>query len=272
MSKTIIKPQSSTQLIDLQEFVKYQELIYTFVWRDLKVRYKQTFLGVAWVVFQPLITTIIFSLVFGGLSKNLTPNLPFPIFVLIGLVFWIFFSNSLIQASNSLLENEEIIKKVYFPKIILPLTKIITGLIDFMITFLLLLVTILVFHFSISISFILWAFLSLIIVTLASLGLGFFLSALNLKYRDVKYILPFLIQILIFVSPVIYSLNSFTSNIKLILALNPLTGPIETTRASLASAQISYDILLLSLIMAIIIFFLGLFYFRSVERFFADLI
>ena len=271
--ETIIKPRETLSLNYLKEIWFYREILYIFVWRNIKVRYKQTFLGIAWAIIQPLLSMIIFTIFFGNLAKIPSSNLPYPVFVLCGLVFWNFFSNALSQASNSLIENQHIIQKVYVPKIILPLSSIITAGIDFLINLVLLGIILTVFKQIPSWNIFLVIPLAWIISTISAIGIGFFLSALNVKYRDVRYALPFFIQTMIFVTPVIYGTNIIKNSNKIIMALNPMTGVIESVRVSISGFNnFDWQIISISVISSVVIFFLGLLYFNKTEKFFADII
>jgi lipopolysaccharide transport system permease protein len=269
---TIIQPKENPLFIDFAEIWHFRDLFYVLTWRDIKVRYKQTVIGIAWAIFQPIITMIIFTLFFGNLAKIPSGNLPYSLFVFCGLVYWNFFSGSLTRASNSLIDNENIIKKVYFPRLILPMSAVITNFIDFAINFALLIL------FSIYLKFIpnpmslVIIPLGIIITILSSAGLGYFLAAFNIKYRDVRYILPFFIQLLMFLSPVIYPTNIIKPSNKIIMALNPMSGVIESVRAVISNSNIDWPILFLSFLSSIIIFLLGLYYFRRTERLFADIV
>lgn len=273
MATIIIKPKSKWQLVDLNELVRYRELFYVFAWRDLKVRYKQTLLGGLWVVFQPLFSTFIFTIFFGRLAKIPSGNLPYPLFVMIGLVFWLFFSSSLSYASNSLIDNEHIIKKVYFPRLILPISAVIASLVDFFIAFLLLLIAVIYYGFSPALS-ILYVFpLCITMTLLSSIGLGLFLAALNAIYRDVRYILPFFIQILIFLTPVIYPVTIIRPSNRIIMAINPMTGVIETMRVVLTGVgTIDVGLLTVSFISCAIFLVIGLIGFRYFEKFIIDIL
>jgi len=186
----LINSKSGQEFISISEIWRYRDLFYIFTWRDLKVRYKQTILGILWVVFQPLMTTLIFTVFFGNLAKIPSGKLPYSLFVLCGLVFWTFFSTALTHASDSMVANESIIKKVYFPKIILPFSSILTSFVDFLINFIILLVFAMVVGYYPSI----WALIifpvAIFITGLTSVGLGLLLASINVKYRDVRYILP----------------------------------------------------------------------------------
>jgi lipopolysaccharide transport system permease protein len=268
-----IKPKSSWQLVDYAELWRFRELFLTFAWRDIKLRYKQTALGVIWVLFQPLVSTVIFTVFFGNFANIPSQGLPYSLFVLLGLVFWQFFANSLSSSANSFIENEHLVKKVYFPREILPLSKIVTTGIDFLISAVMLAGFLIYTGVAPTPIFLLILPLVLIITILSSAGLGLLLSSINIKYRDVRYILPFFMQLLIFITPVIYPLTIVRPSFQYLLALNPMTGVIDTLRSTLATGNIAHpDMLAISLISSVVLFIAGLFYFRSTERFFADIL
>ena len=269
----VIKPKPKWALLDFSEIWKYRELFIVFAWRDVKIRYKQTLLGVAWAVFQPLTSMFIFTIFFGNFAKIPSGELPYPIFVLAGLVFWNYFSGILSRASNSLIENEDIVKKVYFPREILPLSTVGANLIDFGISLVLLLAVSLFFGFVPGALILLIVPLGLIIGTLGAGGLGLLLSATNVKYRDVRYILPFFIQMMIFLTPVIYPTNIMRPSLRYIIALNPMTGVIDAARVVFSGgSNLNWGILAISAGASILLFVVGLYYFKSTERFFADLV
>jgi len=269
---TIITPKNDWWKIDLNELFEFRNLSYAFAWREIKVRYKQTFLGVAWVVFQPLATMVIFTLFFGSLAKLPSGKLPYSLFVLVGLVYWNFFANVVSHASNSLIENENLIKKVYFPKLLLPLSSVLVGLVDFAINYVLLIGFSLSKGFIPPVSFSIVTLVSLFITIIAASGLGLFTSSLNIKFRDVRYILPFFIQILLFLSPVIYPSSIVSPAKKLILALNPMTGAIESVRQSISGENLDWATIGISGASAMGMFFVGLAYFKSTEKFIADIV
>ena len=271
--ETIIKPKSRWQFIDFSEIWRYRELFYIFAWRDIKVRYKQTYLGVAWALFQPLVSMFIFTIFFGKLAKIPSGDLPYSLFVLCGLVFWGFFSGALTHASNSLVDNENIIKKIYFPRMILPFSAIITSLIDFGVSLAMFLIYAAILGRLPNLMFIPILFIGLLVASLGASGLGLLLSAFNVKYRDVRYILPFFVQIMLFLTPVIYPTTIVRESNKYIMALNPMTGIIEAIRATFSlNMQIDWLLLGLSSLSAILIFFVGIIYFRKTESFFADIV
>lgn len=269
----IIRPKDTNFLLDMVEVIRYRELLYIFAWRDIKVRYKQTFLGIAWAVLQPIITMIVFTVFFGNLAKIPSGNMPYSLFVLCGLVFWTFFSNALSHASNSMIDNENIVKKIYFPKVILPISAIVTSGIDFVINFVILIIFALYLRFTPSPLIIIVVPLALILASLTIAGMGLFLASFNVKYRDVRYILPFFIQTLMFLTPVIYPLSIVSPRNRFFMALNPMTTVIESVRSVFSHSQIiDSTLILISVISAVSIFIFGLWYFRRTERFFADIV
>ncbi len=268
-----IKPPKGLVEVNLPELWKYRELLYIFAWRDIKVRYKQTFLGIAWAIFQPFITMVIFSVIFGRLASIPSEGVPYPIFVYTGLLLWNYFSSALTNTSDCLVSNESIIKKVYFPRLILPLSTAVTPLVDFCFAFLVLIGMMVYFQYTPTLLGIVMLPVLLLISLLSASGLGFFLASVNVKFRDVRHILPFFIQILLFVTPVIYPLSIISEKYHWIMSLNPMTGVISFARATLLG-QGSVDWLQLgfSAVIGLIIITLGIAYFRKAERFFADIL
>lgn len=268
-----IKPVKTNFYLNFKELWDYRELFYIFAWRDIKVRYKQTVLGIAWVVFQPLVSMVVFTVFFGNFIRIPSGDLPYPLFVLCGLVFWTFFSNTLSFASSSLITNENIIKKVYFPKIILPLSSVITGSVDLFISLILLFIVGFYFQFIPSPSTLIVIPLGYLISFLTASGLGLFFSAVNVKYRDVRYIIPFFIQLLIFLTPVIYPTSVIQSTAKLFFILNPMAAVIESARGVIAgNPSIDFLSLGVATLISLIIFLFGLAFFNATEKFFADII
>lgn len=269
---TIIKPKKNLSFDDFIEIWSYRELLYFFTWRDLKIRYKQTIIGVAWAIFQPLMTMIIFSVFFGKLAGMPSDDIPYPIFVYVGLLLWQFFSGSVTDISNSLINNKDIITKVYFPRILLPISATITKFIDFLIASIILIFLMIYYGYLPNLSGILILPLLLVITFVAALGLGLFLSALNVKYRDVRYILPFFIQLMLFVTPVIYP-ASITGIWSWFLAMNPMTGVIKAARAALlGNFPINWPLLGISSLACLFLLLFGFYYFRKTEEYFADIV
>jgi len=259
--------------VNLPEIWKYRELLYIFAWRDIKVRYKQTVLGIAWAIFQPFVTMVIMSVIFGRLAGVPSEGIPYPIFLYTGLLIWNYFSSALTSASDCLVNNEGIIKKVYFPRLILPLSTAVTPLVDFCFAFLVLIGMMVYFQYTPTLLGIVFLPILLLITLLSASGLGFFLASVNVKFRDVRYILPFFIQILLYVTPVIYPLSIVPEQYRWILSLNPMAGVISFARATiLGSGSIDWLHLGYSALASVIIVILGIAYFRKTERFFADIL
>lgn len=267
----IIRPEQPWWKIDFKELWQYRELLYIFSWRDIKVRYKQTILGVIWVLFQPIITTGIFSIFFGKIARLPSDNLPYPLFVFSGLIIWNFFANGLSSSSQSLVIHEGLVKKAYFPRIILPLSAVVTTGVDLLIVLPVLLAAIFFFGYSPHPASLLLLPVLFIVLFLTTSGLGLLLSAINVKYRDVRFILPFFIQIGLFLSPVIYPISAIYDLRKWVLILNPLTGVIEVSRQLISGALINWFQLGLSFFIALAVFLVGFYYFRKTENLFADL-
>lgn len=272
MSTTVIKPKKTFSLEDFREIWRYRELLYFFTWRDLKVRYKQTMIGAAWAIIQPFTTMVVFTVFFGKLAGIPSDNVPYPIFVYTGLLFWQFFSSALSETSNVLIGNQAIITKVYFPRLILPLSSVLTKFVDFTIASIILVGLMFYYGYLPNIGGFLIVPLLLLITFMAAVGAGLCLASINVKYRDVRYALPFFIQILLFVTPVIYPASIAGAYSKL-LALNPMTGVIQTARAALlGTTPINWTLLLLSFLVCLILLAVGIFYFKKVERYFADIL
>lgn len=267
----MIRPKTGWIGINFKEVWHYRELLYIFTWRDIKVRYKQTVIGITWAVLQPFFMMVVFSIFFGNFAKIPSNGVPYPIFVFSGLLFWNYFSSSLTSASNSLVDNENMIKKIYFPRLILPLSPTITPMIDFSLSFIILISMMLYFHFTpMLLGFILLPLL-IFLSFLSAAGLGFFLSAINVKYRDIRFALPFFIQSLLFVTPVIYPTSLVPERFQWILALNPMTGIIEASRNGIiGQGKVNFGLLGLSALIASGLFIFGLLFFRRNERIFAD--
>lgn len=257
--------------LNLSNLWAHRELLYFLMWRDIKVRYKQTILGAAWAVIQPLVTMIIFTYFFGKLARVPTDGVPYPIFFYTGLLLWTFFSNGVTGGANSLIGNSNLITKVYFPRLIIPAAAVGAGLLDFVIASLLLIALLIYYGFAAT-----WEYLLilplLLLTTLLTLGLGIWFSALNVRYRDVRYALPFLIQIWIFVTPIIYPSSLVPEQWRWLLALNPMTGIVESFRASLFGRQQPWLALAYSAAFALAMLVYSSYTFRRMERSFAEFI
>lgn len=269
--KIIIKPKKGWVSINFKELWQFRELFFTFSWRDIKVRYKQTAIGIVWALIQPILLMIVFSVFFGGLAKIPSDGTPYPIFAFAGLLYWTYFSASLTRSSNTLIENENVIKKVYFPRLILPFSASLTPVIEFSIASLVYAGLLVYYQFTPTLEGILLFPILIILSYLAASGLGSFLAAINVRYRDIREALPFVIQTLFFVTPVIYPSTLIPDKYQWLLALNPMTGIIKASRAGIIGGQpIDYKLLGISAVIAIVLFVVGIFYFRKTEKIFAD--
>jgi len=266
-----IEAHTSWVSLNLRDLWSYRELLYFLMWRDIKVRYKQTVLGAAWAVIQPLITMIIFTYFFGKLAKVPTDGVPYPVFVYAAVLLWTFFSNSVTNGANSLIGNSNLITKVYFPRLIIPSAAVGAGLLDFAIASILLVCLLVYYGFSLT-----WAYLMvlpvIILTTLFALGVGIWFSALNVKYRDVRYALPFLIQIWFFVSPIIYPSSLVPKEYRWLLNLNPIAGLVEFFRAALFGRELPWGSLVYVAVLTVSLLAYASYTFRRMEQTFAEFI
>lgn len=267
-----ITPPSRWSMIPFAELWDYRELLYFFVWRDIKVRYKQTAIGAAWAILQPFLTMLIFTLFFGKLAHIPSEGLPYPIFSYSGLLPWMYFAASLQGSTNTIIENQRLITKIYFPRLALPLSSVLSGLVDFGISFLMF-AAMMVYYQMRPAWTMLWIPAFLLLALLTALGVGLWLSALNAIYRDVRYVLPFLVQFWLFASPVVYPTSLMSQKWRWVYALNPMTGVIEGFRWALVGhgnpplrlVAISSGVVLLLLLS-------GLAYFQKMETTVADVV
>jgi len=267
----VIQPQGSFSLLKLKDVWAYRELLYFLAWRDVKVRYKQTALGAAWAILQPLFMMVIFTLFFGRLAGVGSDGIPYPLFALAGLVPWTFFSNSVTASSNSLVGSANLITKVYFPRLIVPAAAMIAGLVDFVLAFVLLVVLMIYYRVALTTNLLFLIPLTFL-MALFSLGVGTWMSALNVKYRDVRFALPFLIQLWLFVSSVIVPSSSIPQKYRWLLWLNPMSGIIEGYRAALFGLPFDWPTLGIASALTFIVLLYSAFSFSRVERSFADII
>ena len=266
-----IEPSHGWISLRLNELWEYRELVYFLTWRDVSIRYKQTALGISWAIIQPFFTMVVFSLFFGRLAQIPSDGIPYPIFSYAALVPWTFFANGLIQASNSLVGSANLIKKVYFPRLAIPIAAVLSGVIDFLLAFVVLLAMMLFYGVVPTIN-ILWFPLLLLLALVTSLGTGLWLSALNVQYRDVRYTVPFLIQLWMFITPVAYPSSLIPEPWRALYGLNPMVGVVEGFRwALLGTTPAPSTILIASSLVAIAILIGGAFYFRRMEKTFADI-
>jgi lipopolysaccharide transport system permease protein len=269
---TIIEPQKGWIPVDLKEIWQYSELFYFLAKRDIKVRYKQTVLGGLWAVIQPFFTMIVFTLFFGRLAKIPSDGIPYPLFVYAGLLPWIYFANALSASGNSLVGSANLITKAYFPRLLIPASASLAGLLDFFIAMLVLGVMMIYYQFLPGMDILLFPFL-VGLTFLCAVGVGLWLSALNVQYRDIRYVIPFLIQLWLFVTPVIYPVSLVKQQYRWLLALNPMGGLISAYRASLLGHKpVDWLLLGISSVIIVMIFTTGLYYFKRMEKTFADVV
>ena len=267
----IIRPMNGWVPVDLKEIWEYRELLQTFVVRDIKVRYKQTALGAAWAVIQPLLMMVVFTLFFGKLAKIPSEGIPYPIFSYAALLPWTLFAEGLSRSTGSMISNAGIMTKVYFPRLILPISGVISPLVDFAIAFVILLGMMLYFGFFPTVN-IIWLPVFILLALATSLGVGLWLSALNVQYRDFQYTVPFLIQLWLFASPVVYPSTLLPEPYRMIYGLNPMAGVIEGFRWALLGTSPPSSLVAVSVVAVIAILISGAFYFRRMEKTFADVV
>ncbi len=267
----VLQPRSGWEGVDLTELWRGRELFSLLVWRDISIRYKQTLLGGLWAILQPLIAMLIFTIFFGRVAGIRDSSIPYPLFAYSGLLLWTFFANSVTASSNSLVGNQVLVSKVYFPRLFIPLASMGAILLDLCTGFLLVVPMLLVYKWPLSASMLLLP--AFVLGTfLAAGGLGLFLSALNVRFRDVKYVVPYFVQIGLFVSPVIYPLRYVPQRYRFFLDLNPMTGMISGFRSCLLGQPIEWSLAGISFALCTALFVVGLFLFRRMERRFADII
>jgi len=267
----IIEPSRGWVSLQLRHLWEFRELLYFQIWRDIKVRYKQTVLGAAWAILQPLFTMVVFSLFFGRLAKVPSDGLPYPIFSFAALVPWGFFSNGLVAAANSLVGNASLIQKVYFPRLVVPISAVLSGAVDLVLSFVVLLGMMVYFHVWPTIHIVLLpAFFLLAFI--ASLGVGFWLSAMNVQFRDVRHTVSFLVQAWLFCTPIAYPSSLLPEPWRSVYGLNPMAGVVEGFRWALLDTPAPGAIIWVSTLASLVVLISGAFYFRRMERIFADTI
>jgi lipopolysaccharide transport system permease protein len=267
----VIRPAKGWASLDLRSLWSYRELFYFLAWRDIKVRYKQTLLGFGWAIIQPLFMMIVFSLFFGTLAKIPSEGIPYPLFNYTALLPWTLFAEGISRSSSSIVTNINLVQKVYCPKLIMPLSGILSPLVDFAIAFLILIGLMIYYGYPATVK-VLWLPAFIILAMLTSLGVGLWLSAINVKYRDVRYAIPFLIQIWLFASPVVYASSLLPEKYQMIYGINPMAGVIEGFRWALLGTEPPSYLIAVSAIMVVVILVSGAFYFRRSEITFPDVI
>ena len=267
-----IRPRRGWQHLNLMEVWHHRELLYFLSWRDIKVRYKQTALGAAWAIIQPFMTMLVFSLFFGKLGKMPSDDLPYPLFVYAALVPWTFFANGLAQSSNSLVQNAAMLKKVYFPRLIIPISNVISGTVDFLFAFIVL-AAMMLYYSVVPTANVVWVPFLLLLEIATALGIGLWLSATNVQFRDIRYVLPFLTQFWLFATPIAYPSSLLSEPWRTVYGLNPMVGVIEGFRWALLGTQTAPGpIIAVSALVALMILVTGAFYFRRMEKTFADIV
>ena len=272
-STIYIKPTTGLAALNLRDLWVYRELVFFMIWRNLKVRYKQTLLGATWAIIQPLMTMIVFNFIFGNVAKVPTDDIPYPIFSYTALLPWGLFTTALNQASRSLTTNQNMVTKIYFPRLVLPISSVLAGLADFAIAFVILIG--LMFYYRVTPAWnVLWTLpFFLLLSIIVALGVSLWLSAINVQYRDVNYALPFLTQFWLFITPVAYSASVISDKWQLVYSLDPMAGVVNGFRWALLGAGNGPDLALwVSVGISLLILVSGLFYFRNMERTFADTI
>ena len=268
---TIIQPSRGRLSLPLGELWRFRELLYFLTWRDVKIRYKQAVLGFLWAFIQPFLQMVVFSIVFGRLAKIDSQGFPYPVFLYAGLLSWQFFSDAVNRSGQSVVAGANIITKVYFPRLIMPIASVGAALVDFAISFGILFGLMLFYHVPPGIGFLF--VIPLVLVTiLTALGIGFFVSALNVAYRDFRYILPFLVQVWMYLTPVVYPVTLVPARFRWLILLNPMAGIVNAYRSAILGMPFEWGNLAISLGVAAVMFVWGLAFFRRVERYFADIV
>ena len=268
----VVKPSKGWISLNLDELWEYRELLYFLTWRNIKVRYKQTVLGAAWAIIQPFFTMVVFSLFFGKLAKVPSDGIPYPIFAYAALVPWMFFANGLNQSSDSLVGSADLIKKVYFPRLIVPISSVISGVIDFVLAFVVL-VGMMLFYGIYPTANTIWLPFLLLLAFVTSLGVGLWLSALNVQFRDVRHTVPFLTQFWLFATPIAYPSSLLSEPWHTLFGINPMVGVVEGFRWALLGTETAPGpIIIVSSLVALVLLVGGAFFFRRMEKTFADVV
>lgn len=268
----MIEPTRGWVSLKLKELWEYRELLYFLTWRDIKVRYKQTALGALWAILQPLLTMLVFSLFFGRLAKVPSDGIPYPLFSMAGLVPWTFFAFGLTQSSNSLVASSNMIKKIYFPRLTIPISTVLSGGVDLILAFAMLVAMMFWYGLRLT-SNVLWLPLFVLLALVTSLGVGLWLSALNVKYRDIRYLVPFLVQFWMYATPIAYPSSLLKEPWRTLFGLNPMAGVVEGFRWALLGVKTPPGPMIwISAVAAVLILVFGAFYFRWMEKSFADIV
>lgn len=267
----VIEPTKGFVAVDVRELWHYRDLLYFLTWREISVRYKQTVLGFAWAIIQPLLTMLVFTVFLGRLAKVPSDGVPYPVFSYLGLLPWTYFANAVTRSGNSLVSNANLLSKVYFPRLLIPLSGTLSALIDFAVAFVILIVLMLVYSVPITAS-LLFIIPLTILTSIAATGVGMWLAALNVQYRDVQHAVPFLIQLWMFATPVVYPASVVPERWRLVFSLNPMAGIIEAYRTSALGRPMPWASLGVSLAVVLAVTTIGAWQFRRMERRFADIV
>ena len=272
LPRTRREPSEGWALPKLRELWEYRELLFFFAWRDIKVRYRQTLMGVLWAIIQPFLTMVIFSLFFGRLANIPSDDVPYPLFSFAALVPWTFFANALTQASNSLVLSGNMLKKIYFPRLALPIATVLAGVVDFVLAFIVLLGIMLYYGLVPTVN-IIWLPFFALLALVTSIGVSLWLAAMNVQFRDVRYTIPFLTQAWLFVTPIAYPSSLLPERLRIAYGLNPMAGVVEGFRwALLGTDTAPGPMMIVSSVVALILLIGGAFYFRRMEQSFADVV
>ncbi len=265
-----IQPSKGWVTIDFGELRDYRELLYFLTWRDIKIRYKQTIMGISWAVIQPFFSMVVFTIFFGRMAKMPSDGVPYPVFSYSALVSWTFFTTAVTQAANSLVGNANLLKKVYFPRLYIPVASILACLVDFLLAFLLLLGIMAWYHLSVT-WHIIWVPFFTLVAVITACGTGLWLAALNVQFRDVRYTVPFLLQLWLFLTPVVYPTSMLKGSWQIFYSLNPMVGVVDGFRWALLGTGGAPGVnMMVSLVVAGLLFLSGVFSFRRMEKTFAD--
>jgi homopolymeric O-antigen transport system permease protein len=267
----VVEPRKPRELVNLKDLWAYRELLYFLIWRDVKIRYKQTFLGAIWAIIQPLLTMLIFFLIFSKVAKIGSEGIPYPVFAFAALLPWTFFANAITLSGNSVVNSANLITKVYFPRVIVPIAAVCAGLVDLAVAFPMLLALMLYYQIGLTLNLLLLLPL-VILTTLLAIAVGLWLSSLNVKYRDVKFAIPFLVQIWMYSSPIAYPSSVVPARWRLLYSLNPFVGIVEGYRSALFGRPFDWTTMTVSLLITLLLLIFALLQFRKMESSFADII
>ena len=268
---TIIKPRSGWQLINLKELAEYRDLIFFLVWRDIKVLYAQTILGFSWAILQPLIQILIFTIVFGKVAKVSTEGIPYILFSTVAIIPWTYMSQVMTQSSQSLVQEQNMLGKIYFPRLIFPITPVLARLVDFVVSILIVLAVILYYRVLPTWNLVLFPLLVVLMMSVGA-GVGMWLSAMAIRFRDVKHAMPFVVRMLIYSAPIVYSASSIPETYRILYSLNPIVAVIEGFRACLLGTPVPWKYICPGIVTAVLLLVSGAFYFKRMERIFVDVI